>query len=621
MKLTDKTIKDLVLEAIKEYDAENLIADMYPVHKNVAGKFLGLSSSKDIVETFGDGITATMFKAASKLHPESSGTLTIQDYKVYKADPNAVDVDAKKFFEKATKINFEAKLAELNDPNVGVENGIEIPGVPKHLKRSNPSDLEPTNKFSIDLPLPDDSASRKAILRTFNDLLGDDAIDDLAKISENLIMEDQNKLDWQDFSVILQDPSHPLFRKALLALRQMKNTDPDADITKGISQMASTVRGDYGYESDANVPVEYIPNVDIADMHGATRQDVPQYIMDIFNGLDMFSIPSVKGRVEKLNKFSKMIREGASEEELKSYSIGEIFSTLGILNGLSKIAKKMDNKAAGWAFESFLAQLFNGTTEGTAMGAADFLFGLSEGDVIPPGTKGSAKFINSLTFTQAWSTTSEVLRNNGDKIVYVVGHKAVSADGGRDTSSLGFRGARQEEFSNIDVVTLYLLTLSNVNGSIVADKGTVSGGGGENKDIPLESGDMRVTIDSNAMLQSIYLSKDYEDLNNWAGEALSKVQTEIPTLIQNLEMFTKKTKSYLSAGREESLSSAVNSYVALFDLINQVFGVDSQVSKETGVSTGVEVDGNNIRAKTNTMAEQKITANFLKKLIEESFKK
>jgi len=287
---------------------------------------------------------------------------------------------------------------------------------------------------------------------------------------------------------------------------------------------------------------------------------------------------------------------------------------------LSKIAKKMDNKAAGWAFESFLAQLFNGTTEGTDMGAADFSFGLSEGDVIPSGTKGSAKFINSLTFTQAWSTTSEVLKNDGDKIVYVVGHKAVST-GERDTSDLGLRDARQKEFSDIDVVTLYLLTLTNVNGSIVADKGTVSGGGGAGKNIPLASGDMRVTIHENARLQSIYLSKNYENLNNWAGEALGKVQTEIPTLIQNLEMFTKKTKSYLSAGREESLSSAVASYVALFDLINQVFGVDSQVSKETGVSTGVEVDGTSIKAKTNTMAEQKITPNFLKKLIEESFKK
>ena len=46
---------------------------------------------------------------------------------------------------------------------------------------------------------------------------------------------------------------------------------------------------------------------------------------------------------------------------------------------MANIAKKMDDKAAGWAFRSFLAQLANGTTEGTDYGAGDFSFGAAVG--------------------------------------------------------------------------------------------------------------------------------------------------------------------------------------------------------------------------------------------------
>ena len=191
-----------------------------------------------------------------------------------------------------------------------------------------------------------------------------------------------------------------------------------------------------------------LPSVDVADLHGASRKSVPSYVVDVFNALDLGAIPTLVGRINKISEISGKIlgatkkddgtlkaRTGSTGFNTKDASLGELMATLGVMDSIQKIAKKMDDKASGWAFESFLAQLVNGTTEGTDYGAGDFAFGLGVNDPIPTGVGGSAKFVQKTSVTQALSTSVATTKDGkkslgplgktGGTLTYIVGVKRI----------------------------------------------------------------------------------------------------------------------------------------------------------------------------------------------------
>ena len=111
-------------------------------------------------------------------------------------------------------------------------------------------------------------------------------------------------------------------------------------------------------------------------------------------------------------------------------------------------------------------------------------------------------------------------------------------------------------------------------------------------------------------------------IDTFGQAALNKIDSNIPTLLKEMETFSSSTKEYLISGEAGDVNKAVNGYATMFSLINDVFGNTGEAAKQSGVYAGVQTTGTGVTAKTATaLAEQKITANFLKKLISESFKR
>ena len=522
---------------------------------------------------------------------------------------------------------------------------LSVPGTNKRLGYEAGAVPAPSDDFSLALDSVPDNI-KNAITRTFNKILGNDAVEDIAGIQESfLISEDTQKLEWEDFAAIIQNPNSDLFRPAMMALKSFKNTNPSHQITNAVSDMVKSARGttDFsqrpeaggiGAPSSAEVSPS-IPSVDLADLQGRDRASVPAYVVNFFNGIDLNSIPSLKKRIEKINNLTEKIiginkdaagnitgRAGATKFTPGDASIGELISTIGVMDALSKIVKNMDNKAAGWTFESFLAQLVNGTTEGTAMGAADFVFGLGPDDPMPTGIKGSAKLISSYTFTQAQTTSMNAdnapLKNQGDTLSYIVGVKKQQS---------GATFATKADASLINVVDIHLIkytrgsgrTISASDGNVVVPDKTITATGKDSYP------SLEFTITPASKIGSIYLADNQQGLNDLGEEALDKIDQNIPDLLEAMSKFSRNTKSYLSGGERTSIESALNEYVSLVGLINASFGSNSEYAKETGIVTGITGDISRRQTtavgSNNPVTEQKITANFLKKLIAESFKK
>lgn len=496
------------------------------------------------------------------------------------------------------------------------------------------------NQFSFDLQsIPDEL--KKAILRTFQSYLNSQtAVSDLAKISENLLNEDTTNLDWEDFAAILSDRSSPLFRPAVKAVRQIANTDPTApyaaDLQSMLSQRAAA--------SSAEVTPS-TPSIDVSDLYGANRQNVPAYVVAAFDAMGLGQTNSVQERIKFINSYSDRLMQ--STPDTTNMELGEIMGSIAVINGLARIVQRMDDKAAGWAFESFLAQLVNGTTEGTAMGAADFVFGIGPDDNLPPDTKGSAKLMSSNSFSQSTTTMSNVMP----------GFAAAPATGSTDWDDFDYTSANGKLIKPTNQTTpvnwgnkkmVYIMGLkkdSSGSGTAASDKIVEvelyfveierTQGQGRIKQGDLTVTNASYTVDSSIKFTSvsnpigtIKLASDLSEIDKFGKAALDAVDQNIPKLINQMEVFSRSTKGYLTGGKADDVNKAVEGYAAMYELINKVFGAPNgqsstgAASQQSGVTAGVQASSSGVTAtKATALAEQKITANFLKKLIKESFKK
>ena len=129
-------------------------------------------------------------------------------------------------------------------------------------------------------------------------------------------------------------------------------------------------------------------------------------------------------------------------------------------------------------------------------------------------------------------------------------------------------------------------------------------------------------VTSDEPLGTLYLSNSVEDLARLSNNALKIMDNSLPELIKQIEGFQRDSQSYLATGNASKIESALDSYTSLFGLINSVFGDPTgKAAESSGKTATVKTTGTGIDYDTAALAEQKITANFLKKLISESFKR
>ena len=475
---------------------------------------------------------------------------------------------------------------------------------------------------------------KKAILRSFQAFLNPNtALTDLASISESLLMEDTTALDWEDFAAILSDKSSPLFRPAVQAIKQVSNTDAGQPYAKALTSMLNQ---NVDTATSASVAPAGIPTMDVSDMFGADRKTVPGYVVAAFDSMGLGQASTVKERIELINKYSANLMKAAPD--VSEISLGEAMGSIAVLNGLGRIVQRMDDKAAGWAFESFLAQLVNGTTEGTAMGAADFEFGLAPDEVFPAKTKGSAKLISGTSTSQAVSTMSALLPgkkkyvkktfeaitalgNNSSlgkddinwgnsRVVYIIGKKL-------DSSKKGIANPKK-----VTSVAIYMVEIRRKSGSgeVLAGELTTN-----NSDITADvgkTGKVEIKLGKAKPIGTITLAKDLAQIDKFGQAALAKIDQEIPKLLKEMEIFSSSTKEYLIGGDASDVDKAVSGYASMFNLVNSVFGSTGAAAQQSGVYAGVQTTSTGVTAQTSTALEEgKITSNFLKKLIQETLKK
>ena len=408
----------------------------------------------------------------------------------------------------------------------------------------------------------------------------------LASIKENSLNEDEARLEWEDFAKILANPDNQLYDNAVRAIVQASNMTGVKNTTAGkalidLGSQLNLAPAASGASSTIKDPA--VPTIDIADAHGGDRTKIPAYVVDLFNNLKLGGVATVDERIKIINNATLKIQKGQKAFQ----NIGEAVSAVAVAGLMANIAKRMDDKAAGWAFESFLAQLVNGITKGIDMGAADFQWGLGAAGV-PPRAEGSAKLISGGQgkFTQSANELSKALAG-GESMYYIVGFKSDRAPTAR--ASLGSGTADPSKVAAID---LYIVEVKRKGNAAKGDPSDhtdyLFGAPGSASQQAGISGTPTFTIKGSTPVGTVYLNADLAKVNELSAKALKKVNKDLPKLFQGIEKFRRNTNSYLSSGRLDAGEDAAKAYASLFALINSVFGVKGE--QETGRKVSVAQD-------------------------------
>jgi len=294
-------------------------------------------------------------------------------------------------------------------------------------------------------------------------------------------------------------------------------------------------------------------------------------------------------------------------------------SAIAVQGLAARIVKKMDDKAAGWAFESFLAQLVNGIAVGGDGTAVDFKYGIDTGGTnsLSAGNYGSAKLVSGGLYTQSKSTVDSDLSTHGS-FYYIIAYKKPDHV---NVTNFGKGGTATPE--DIAAIDLSLVEVNDTSGAVKY------GPPGSANNIPTISGtdyhfSTSASMKSN-IIGTILLNTSLGNLNQLASNALSTLSNDIPELIKEMETLRRSSNEYLTSGEATDMEKAADSYVSLFTKINNIFG-SGAATEQSGVAGGVEVSGGKLQRKATTVAENKKKSkkdldNFIKQVILESLLK
>jgi len=409
----------------------------------------------------------------------------------------------------------------------------------------------------------------------------------LKEVEESTEVKSTDVVDLGDFGAALLSDDDDMKRKVIRVIRIANNLGPDDPQVQALNSLVKYMqmpgaRAKIDPTASTADVVSSTPTLDLGDMYGADRKEVPRYIVDLFNGIQLDELPTIKERISRINELTKQMFKGGDEV---NQTISETVSSVAVVEVMGKIVRQFDAKSAGWVFESFLAQLANGTTEGALLGAADFSFGLPP-DVTDPTKKGSAKLLQKDEFSQAVSTMKDVFKEDGDSMTYILGVKKGPKGGTQasyDAGTLQPTGVKTA--GTVSQVTIYKISLTKKGDSMKHTLGITSNDATISREAvgSTDSIVMRPTVKP---IGTLYLGFNQAELEKAGKEALEQQLTQLPELFNKLNVFNQKTQSYLAGDRKESAIDSLRAYVDLKDLINTVFEAKAQ---ETGVTaTGGE---------------------------------
>ena len=307
-----------------------------------------------------------------------------------------------------------------------------------------------------------------------------------------------------------------------------------------------------------------------------------------------FSANSVTGKIEAMEQFARKFNEG----ELKNEDTGEQLKGTIILDFFRRLVQDYDASSAGFLFESFLAMLLDGTKMGGNQRLEDFIIGSAPGAGITSADPVTLKLYQAGTSetTSALATYERFFSQNPNGTITSISGIKMDGDIG---VTLYEKKITQADFN-------YLISDKPKNARVnkVPGKGL--------RYILPKSGAPKVgvSIGSSTKLGDIYfgfLSVEEDKFFDQAQQAFTGAAEQIGQMFEFYNNFKFSSTEYLSGLDPNKAGDAVEDFLQMKKMAAQVF---------------VKDDGGKIAGKSGqTIDEQKITADFLKNLISESFKR
>jgi len=360
------------------------------------------------------------------------------------------------------------------------------------------------------------------------------------------------------------------------------------------------------------------------DTVGAIQLGIGTAMKEFFGNKKTF-----KSRIDAISTFTKDIFVDGS---IPTDKIELLRATL-VADYLSTIVKEVDSGSGAYQFESFLAAMAGGSVvgkgdisgtgkkKGGKMGAVDF--------VTADGSFGSAKYYSQgNTLTQAMSG----FKNKKDKTtLYIIAikkseHTGIAVDAATDQTT--------SQPANIQVLDIYMVSVMptkknptsasdfkiQINGE---DQGTgkIQSGNQMYVQRSIKKGkkkadDVITTITSATPIKLYITGTRNETLKEKLAELtkedstnLEKAYNAFQGLFKNLYAANQNAQAYASSGDKTKGNEALSTLETSDDQLVNLVKLITQDTEDTYTDS------------TRTIAEQKITADFLKNLISESFKR
>lgn len=375
----------------------------------------------------------------------------------------------------------------------------------------------------------------------------------------------------------------------------------------------------------------------LADLYSTTKGKLEgNRLANSFSKLASLEGSSMDVRIKNIETALNNIKDRNANFELGKGDLGSKIAEMSVIKTLVDAHHSGIGQEIGYQFENLLAALMGGTREGST-GTGDITWKYIDDSQSEVEGKASAKSIkkqgNQITIKQAKSNLNGTFAGGGEMLYYFA------------------QKENQEKDEDITVKIFKVLIQGNTT-SGTSDQSSQIWVAGKNRSAEegetLGSDEFRVTNPttrrgattndyhisvSNQTPLATWIIPTRKDFATQSKNYMDNIRTDLKDMMINLKSLSANVERFLLDDDITAAGKAADSYIALQDNINKTFFLKDQDIQQADPTLDPEkanADGTmstrlgrvgvkgDLEKVTN---ESKITANFLKKLIAESFKK
>jgi hypothetical protein len=382
------------------------------------------------------------------------------------------------------------------------------------------------------------------------------------------------------------------------------------------------------------------PEVEVSEL-GSTAQSLPssttalaQADSALLSQFEMFDFSKgVQGFFEDLASTAENIKSG--EMPTDPEDAFEFVIKANVVNRLGSLSKIYDVSSAGFEFEKLLAVALGGAKVGGDSGAADVLGILSSGDVIHT----SQKLVASEESKQSYANTVELLRS-GKKLYYTFLKKGGGTDSKTEYNQIevyissiyttdtsnpkAYTSEENRDDGNIFISDLYPSGKMSPPRRVKAIKST---GATTENSLRIRPEEVFTTIPlidlptNSPERLADFISNKIVGTDPDSGTAFQQMANKIIDSFKIIKNIERNTQEYNSTRAKKQKNPTATTARSPSDYVTQI-AKDYVELKSTYESIFKEPEKKSATVDSKQVfTEQKITADFLKKLISESFKK